>query len=284
MSDSGDVTGSQSIARAIGLLRILTSGPREGMTLAHIAEAAGLHTATAHRQLSALIREGLVEQDSKRRYVPGVELWLMGQVAAHRFDITGVAQPAMMRLAEETEDTVYLFVRSGRQAVCVARREGTFPIRTLTLAPGDRRPLGVNAGALALLAFLDADEREAVLEQIQPDLKLYRNYSLKYVRQEIEETRRRGYSVVAGTIVPGMSAVGVPVLGRQGQAIASLSVAAIDQRMSEPRCHQIAKLALQQARALSMRLALSGKAAVEPAETAAERSASGKSRRGVSAP
>jgi DNA-binding IclR family transcriptional regulator len=260
MNSKNDVAGSQSIARAIGLLRILTSGPREGMTLAHIAEAADLHVATTHRQLAALMREGLVEQDPARRYFPGVELWLMGQVAAQRFDITGIADPAMKQLAEETEDTVYLLVRSGRQAVCVARCEGSFPIRTLTLTPGDRRPLGVNAAALALLSFLDFEDREWVLSQIAPDLRQYRNYSVDSVRREIEVTRKRGYAVVAGTVIPGMSAVGVPILGREGHAIAALSVAAIEQRMTEPRRTQIARLAEQQARGLGKRLILSGKA------------------------
>lgn len=264
-TDKNDVTGSQSIGRAIGLLRILTAGPREGMTLAHVAQAAGLHTATTHRQLSALAREGLVEQDDRHHYFPGVELWLMGQVAAHRFDITGVAHPAMKRIADETEDTVYLFVRSGRQAVCVARCEGTFPIRTLTLAPGDRRPLGINAAALALLSFLSAEDRESVLGELGPDLKPYRQYSVDRIRGEIDATRKRGYSVVPGTVIPGMAAVGVPILDRQGHAIAALSVAAIEQRMTEARRSHIAALIGQEARTLAKRLTLSGKA--RPDET-----------------
>src|SRR5262245_53411523 len=105
MEDPSNPSGSQSIGRAIGLLRLLT-GARDGMTLAHLAEASGLHPATAHRQLAALIREGLVEQDAAHRYHPGVELWLMGQMAAQRFDISGVAQEAMRRLADESEDTI----------------------------------------------------------------------------------------------------------------------------------------------------------------------------------
>lgn len=262
MNDSSDTNGSQSISRAIGLLRILTSGPREGMALAHLAEAAGLHPATAHRQLSALIREGLVEQDRRRRYLPGVELWLMGQVAAHRFDITGVAEAAMRGLADETEDTIYLFVRSGRQAVCVARQEGSFPIRTLTLTPGDRRPLGVNAGALALLSYISDEDRQQVLEDLEPDLKPYREYSVPKVRREIEATRQRGYSIVAGSIIPGMSAIGVPILDTRGHAVASLSIAAIDSRMAEARRAQIARLALDEARTLAKRLALTGRAHV----------------------
>jgi DNA-binding IclR family transcriptional regulator len=269
MEPRADMSGSQSIGRAIGLLRILTKRPHEGMTLASLADAAGLHPTTAHRQLAALMREGLVEQDAARRYHPGVELWLMGQVAARRFDVGDLARETMKRIADETEDTVYLFVRSLRQAVCVARVEGAFPIRALTLVPGDRRPLGVNAGALALLSFQPDEVRDDVLAHIAPDLKPLRGYSVDYVRRQIGETRARGYSIVTGTIVPGMAAVGVPVIGRDGQALAALSVAAIEQRMAPKRCAQIAKFLQTEARALA-RL-LSERSVVDHKKRAAKR-------------
>jgi DNA-binding IclR family transcriptional regulator len=74
------------------------------------------------------------------------------------------------------------------------------------------------------------------------------------VRRQIAETRARGHALVTGTIIPGMSAVGVPVLGRDGQALAALSVAAIDRRMTPKRCAQIAKFMQGEARALGRRL------------------------------
>jgi DNA-binding IclR family transcriptional regulator len=254
-----EVPGSQSIARAIGLLKLIASSPSSGLSLAQVAHASGLNSATAHRQLSALIREGLVEQNASHHYFPGIELWLLGQVAAHRFDICGIARESMRRLAEETEDTVYLFIRSGRQAVCIAREEGSFPIRALTLTPGDRRPLGVNAGALALLAFLAADEREDVLSELDADLQAYPNYTIAVVRREIETTRSRGYSQVQGTIIPGMGAVGVAIRDRGGHAMASISVAAMEQRMSADRGASIAQIIHREAKVLADKLFLSGR-------------------------
>src|SRR5262245_40121810 len=121
-----EIIGTQSIARAVGLLRIVAEGPASGVTLADAAHATGLHRATAHRVLAALTQERLVEQDAAHRYHPGVELWIMGEAAARRFDIRALARPALERIATETEDTVYLSVRSGRQAICIARCEGAF--------------------------------------------------------------------------------------------------------------------------------------------------------------
>ena len=249
-----EITGTQSIARAMGLLRVVAEGPSNGVTLAEAAEAVGLHRATAHRVLAALTRERLVEQDAAHRYHPGVELWIMGEAAARRFDIRALARPALERTATETEDTVYLSVRSGRQAICIARCEGAFPIRTLTLNVGDRRPLGVGSGSLALLAFLPPAEREDILTSSGPQLARYPKFSPAVLRRLVEQTRARGYSFVDGTIIQGMSAFGVPILDRDGHALAALSVAAIDARMTPSRRAKLVRLVQTHAAALAARL------------------------------
>ena len=68
--------------------------------------------------------------------------------------VAALAKPFLLRLAEQTQDTIYASVREGGAAVCVAREIGAFPIRTLSLEVGDLRPLGVGSGSLALFAFL----------------------------------------------------------------------------------------------------------------------------------
>ncbi|MEW6266776.1 MAG: IclR family transcriptional regulator [Thermodesulfobacteriota bacterium] len=242
-----DITGAQSIARTVRLLRLVAEGEPDGLTLAELGEKAGLHRATAHRLLAALARERLVEQDASHYYHPGVELWIMGKAAARRFDIREIAYPAMERLAVETKDTVFLSIPSGDEAICIARCEGAFPIRTLTLNVGDRRPLGVGSGSLALLAFLPEPDRRAILDRIAPKLTPYPRYTPAVLRDLVEKTRAQGYSLVGGTIVTGMSAVGVPVLDHNGHAIAALSVAAIDARMAEPRRTEIVRIAQAEA-------------------------------------
>src|SRR5262249_41827631 len=199
-------------------------------------------------------RERLVEQDAEHRYHPGVELRVLGAAAARRFDIGGVCRPELERIAKQTQDTVYLSVRSGYQSICVARYEGAFPIRTLSLNVGDRRPLGVGSGSLALLSFLSEADRQEVLDGIAAELAGYPRFSAAGIRRLVDETRRRGHSFVGGTIVPGMSAFGVPILDDHGQAVAALSVAAIDSRMSEPRLSKMVRLVQSQAAAVSSRL------------------------------
>src|SRR5262245_12749932 len=254
------LAGGQTIGRAVALLKLVATSGGGGLSLAEIAERSGLHRATAHRLLGVLAAERLIAQDGEHCYRAGVELWMLGEAAARRFGLSDAGRHAIERVARETEDTAYLTIRSGFAAVCVGRAEGAFPIRTLSLSVGDRRPLGIGSGSLALLAWLEPAEREQALAAAATELEPYPRFTPPILRRQVEETRRRGYSFVGGTILPGMSAVGVPVLDGGGQVLAALSVAAIDARLAEPRRTQVVAILKAQARALAASLSSAGKA------------------------
>src|SRR5690606_27567778 len=119
--------------------------------------------------------------------------------------------PYLKRLAEEVGDTVYLTVRSGTDAVCVDRHEGPSPIRVLTLDVGSRRPLGLGAGGLAILAYIPEEEREELIERLYRRASTQRGQSADALRAAVRECRRNGYAVIRNSVNPGVSAVGVPL-------------------------------------------------------------------------
>ena len=57
--------GAQSIARAARLLRLVTAAGETGLAVAELARQADLTRPTAHRLLTALRAEGLVDQDEQ---------------------------------------------------------------------------------------------------------------------------------------------------------------------------------------------------------------------------
>ncbi len=217
------------------ILRLLAKAGDGGHRLSDIAESAGLGKTTAHRLLGALVQVGLANQDLKsKRYTLGSAAAALGR-AANIHHVESVLRPVLRRLAKETEDTVFASVREGLAAVCVWREVGSFPIRTLTLDQGDRRPLGVGAGSLALLAFLPDDEIDAVIDRNKRWLLDYAGFSPEALRQFVARTRENGYALNEGRIVPAMQAIGVPILTRDGYPVAALSLAAICDRMGPDR-------------------------------------------------
>ena len=162
--------GAQAIARAARLLRLVTAAGDAGAGVQELARQAELSRSTAHRLLSALRVEGLVDQDEDTaRWMPGPELFLMGSVAATRYDVTGLARDIVRSLAVKTEESAFLSVRRADETVCLLREEGSFPIRSFVLSEGVRFPLGVASAGLAILAFLPEADVEAYLER-HPEL------------------------------------------------------------------------------------------------------------------
>src|SRR5690625_1856939 len=156
---SNDASPVKTIDRAATILRCLAQGPQEGSRLSDIASRSGLGKTTTHRLLAALVSVGFVDRGESRLYRLGYALFSLG-ASARRFDLANLVRPSLLRLAAETEDTIFLSIRDGDEALCLDRCTGNFPIRTLTLNVGDRRPLGVGAGSLALLAFQPQQEVE----------------------------------------------------------------------------------------------------------------------------
>ena len=255
IDDDGAEVTVKTVDRVAHLLRAVATH-RDGAMLSAVARQTGLGKGTVHRLLNALIDAGLVFQDQDtKRYRLGVGLALLGHVA-HQQDFAALAKPFLLRLAEQTQDTVYASVREGGAAVCVAREIGVFPIRTLSLDVGDLRPLGVGSGSLALLAFLPGDEVDAMIEKNAAWLARYPGHSRKELLAKVEQTRRRGYSFVDGKILPGMNALGVPILGADGRPVAALSLAAIADRVSGSRVAELARLLSAEAAALATAMGL----------------------------
>jgi len=241
----------KSISRAATLLRILAGIGSEGGTLGEIAKASGFGKATAHRILAALNDEGFTYQDmATRRYHLGAGISLLARRAAVN-EIGALAQPVLLRLAGQTEDTVYIQVREGLRSVCLGREQGTFPIKTLSLDVGQSRPLGVGSGSLAILANLPPAEIDAVIEANTRWLADYPAFNADRLRGLVRQTQARGYAFVEGLMIPGINAVAVPISGADGRPIASLSVTAIAERIHGDRALWLAGLLREEARQLS---------------------------------
>ena len=234
-----------SIARAARVLDALAAAPH-GASLTQIVAQTGFTKTTTFRVLSSLQDVFLVEQDpASSQYRLGRKLAQLGRSAA-RVDVAELAAPGLQRLAGISQDTVFLSVPEGAASVCVARQVGAFPIRTLTLNVGDRRPLGVGAGALALLCEMTGVRQRAVLRANTAWLAEF-GFSGADVEALCHEYRDMGHAINKGRVVPGMSAVAVPVRGKgRANPVAAIAIGAINERMSAKRIRTVLLPALRQ--------------------------------------
>ncbi len=246
-------TSVKTVERTASLLRILAAQPPDGVRLSDVARAAALGKTTAHRLLSALVDVGFATREaSSQRYHLGFELVRLGQ-SARRYALLELARPELARLAQLTEDTIFLSIREGAEAVCIDRRVGAFPIRSLTLDIGDRRPLGVGAGSLALLSALPDAEREEAIAAAAGQLGAYPRYSAARIGEFAARSRAAGHALNEGNIVGGMVGVGVAIRDEGGRVVGALSLAAIKERMTPERVEWIVGLLDENAASIAAR-------------------------------
>ena len=188
--------GTQSLQRAIALLRIIAVNNRSGSRLVELYRRTGLERPTAHRLLQGMVAEKLIRQDlQSKRYYLGALAYELGLAAAPKLAVRDICLPYVEAVAEHTGDTVFLTVRSGFDGICVARADGAFPIKMFVHDVGRHRPLNVGASGLALLSALPDDEIDRICRiNVERTRRKSPRFTEAALRASIESTRRRGYA------------------------------------------------------------------------------------------
>ena len=250
------VPGAQMVHLTAQVLCVIGERNAEGSRIVDIVNATGLERATVNRIARALCAAGLAEcEHDGRRYHLGPLTFELGISAAQRFPLRDLAAASLDRVAHETGDTCFLMVRSGPDAVCIDRREGTFPVRALTIEIGNRRPLGAAAASVALLMHMPPAECADYLHANATRIKRYGMLDEAAVAHMVARARRLGYALNHDNIIPEVSAVGVAIPARMGQPYAALSVAALTSRiMTDQRDQKIVALLHAEAQVIAAAL------------------------------
>jgi DNA-binding IclR family transcriptional regulator len=212
--------GTQSIHRAITILREIAARSQMGLRLADIADALALERPTAHRIVKGLVAQGMVAQDPvTKRYRLGHVVYELGLAATPHYNLKEICQPALHRLAEKSGDSVFLVARSGLDAVCIDRIEGSYPIQTRTLNIGGRRPLGIGAGSVALLMAMTPAEIDHAINANAARFATFSQLTPDRLRKALKLSTETGYAINIEDVLPGVTAIGMAIRPPQGNRV-----------------------------------------------------------------
>ncbi len=235
----GTRSGTQSLERALCILKEVGSANATGSTMPALVEKVGLNRTTVYRLLKCLEDQGAIRLDSRSKKIfLGPLALALGAAAQQKLDLKQIFAPAATRLAEITGDTCFVMLRSGADAVCIDRRLGSYPVKTLTVEVGTKRPLGIGAGSLAILAAMQEPEINNVIRANAKALQAYGQSAASLVNS-VRATQRQGYVSAPVHGIERVIAVGLPIRDRANNPIAALSIAAIAERMSAKRRPEI---------------------------------------------
>jgi DNA-binding IclR family transcriptional regulator len=201
--------GTQAIRRAVSILKVVAASHQPGVTLGVIADAIQLSRSTTHRILKCLATEGLLEIDAKRRYSMGRLTYELSLSSLMHYHSTTKYNELVALVARRTGHTTYLMAQSGGDAVCLQKAEGTARMRVAPVDVGQRRPLGIGAGAIALLSAFDRVEIESYLRAIGPELRAFKNITAEMILQDTLAAKEMGYAFSEGRVFSEVTGVGV---------------------------------------------------------------------------
>ena len=151
-----------------------------------------------------------------------------------------LAGPALTRLQAETDESVRLWVRQGRDVAIVLSVESAQPVRYVGPPPGTTLPLHASAAGKAILARpLDARTPHTIVDADALHLQL-------------AEIAVRGYAVTRHEAHDDVGGVAAAVLDAAGQPIGALSVSLPMHRLTDDLVEQYGALVAHEAAALSV--------------------------------
>jgi DNA-binding IclR family transcriptional regulator len=230
-----------SVLRALKLLDCFHRGHPE-LSLAEFVRRSGYSKSTTYRLLLTLEHAGWLERTPTGMFRLTIKPFQVGSILVDSLDLRREAAPIMARMAADLDETVYLVVASGGRAVCLERVDGGQEVRVADLYAGGSQPLHLGAAPRALLAF----DEEALLPALLADGLPRRTERTITdpgdLRADLAEIRSRGYSISDEDVTPGVAAIGAPIFGADGSAVAALSIGALCPRILPPRPQDVACL------------------------------------------
>jgi DNA-binding IclR family transcriptional regulator len=195
--------------------------PGRSLTITEVAQVADLSLSTTHRLVHELAAWGILHRGGDSRY----EMVQPLGSSARRdrcVDLRAVAASTIEDLSAVTTNDVRLGVIDGYQVLYVEKAHGGRPLSEFSAAA--TLPAHATALGKALLAFAPP---ETVDHVIQHGLRSYTASTVATaarLRHVLKVTRLRGIAVARGELLPGHSAVAVPVFGPAGEVAAALEV------------------------------------------------------------
>ena len=219
---------SQTVARALSILRFVSESPR---SLGDVADSLEVHKSTALRLLQTLEHDGFVRQLATGRYAIGFAVVALAHSALNQIDVRAIAHPHVAGLAHRIGHTVHLAQLVGSEITYVDKVDGNESV-----AMGSQIGAGAEFHTAAVAKVILANlgpRRERLLNSVE-----FTRYTPTTVQgrsalvQELDETLWRGWAEDDGEKEDYLNCIAVPINDATGSVTIGLSVTAL--RASAP--------------------------------------------------
>lgn len=214
---------SSIVAKCAQVIDIL-SNARKPLGFKEITETSGMVKSSAHRILSVLLSEDLVEYDKTNKvYRVGSRLNAWGRAIWRRLDMQMDPAAELEAICEHTNMNAALSILDG-DSILYLRTLNSVPYR-LASHPGDRAPLHSTAAGKVFLANMPAHQREILMKTMRFErMTEHTIQNPARLQSDIETIQERGYGLAVQEEHFQVIGMAAPIRDIQGNVSACLSL------------------------------------------------------------
>jgi DNA-binding IclR family transcriptional regulator len=246
--DAAKPKADSTTARIVAVLDALARGPEGGVGVRQLAAELSVSRSAVHRMLQNLAELGIARPVRSGGYEAGATMVAWGAFLASRHSLFSAAQHLMDRVVEAANETTYLFTyeASRKSLTVIDSRQSTESVRYV-LEHGSSSPIHVGASGKSVLALLpDSEIDDLALDMDASEAERFR----QALREDLAETRKRGYAVSFGERIPDACGVASAFLV-DGSPQGAIAINAPTFRMRESLVEPFGALVSAAARDLS---------------------------------
>lgn len=211
----------QSIERGFAVLMAFDEEhPR--MSMPEVAQRSGLSKPATRRILLTLQALGYVASSGGRWFLTPLVLTLAQRYSASH-SLVELAQPLLLRLAEETQESASLATLVGTEVVYIARVQ-VRRILSMNVDVGSRMPTTATSTGRVLMAWCEPDfVAKVIAEQGMPRFTERTITDPVRLSDILHEVRHQGFCTVESELEMGLLSASVPVRDASGEVIAAIA-------------------------------------------------------------
>lgn len=201
-------------------------------TAREVADKLKINQVTAYRILETFSKNQYLSKIEKtKQYEIGSALAIFSYLSHDKYNIVALTQPFLQGLMQETGESVYLVKYDHLEATTI---DAYKPENKVSFAVSLNRPMPLYCGASywAILAHLDEEKIETVLNTPFDFTRESVSLTQKELRRQLEHVRQHGWCVSREIVTPDVVAVAAPIFSNK-KVIGSVAVGKPSYRTKE---------------------------------------------------
>ena len=237
-----------------GLLLIDTlSSASTGKGVSDLSRELGLTKSNTFRLLQTLKTLGYVQHGEDRLYSATLKTWRVGRRVIENLNLPELARDEMRKIADATNETIYLAVPENLSIVYIDMIDSLRPIRSWNRIGGSA-PIHCVGTGKAIIAANYASLRGS----LKGSLVKYTSRTITTfaaLEADVETTRKNGYAYDTGEFREGVVGTGAAICLPSGDAIAAIGVSVLETDLPEHGREKLGRLVREAGERLTAKLA-----------------------------